>query len=167
MSEEIDKEINNLVADSLEKIDIVIQKIFLSRENSKLYSFETIVKAKVLLGEFQKPIFERHPKLRPTPPKDYIPDPEITEEQRKFINLLSLEKLEEIDNAILSYANQYYLKVARLVSDVLTNKDVHIKGIPSVFYLERIRLLVKNGLLESQGNLHYMRYSEVRLVKKN
>jgi len=167
MSEKLDKEINELITEALEKIDLVIQKIFLSRGNSKLYSIETIAKAKILLGEFQKPIFERHPNLRPPPPKDYIPDPEITEQEREFLNLLSSEKLKEIDNAILSSASQNYLKVARLVGDLLRNNDIHIQGIPDVFYSERIRQLVKNGLLESQGNLHYMRYSEVRLTKKS
>ena len=163
----MDNEINELVKESLEKIDMAIQKIFLSRENSKLYSIETIAKAKIALSEFQKPIFERHPELRPPPPKDYIPDQEITEEQRKFINLLSPEKLEEIDNALLSCASKHYLKVARLVGDLLINKDIHIEGIPDIFYSERIRLLVKNGFLESQGNLYYMRYSEVRLSRKS
>ena len=161
-----DEELNNLIEESIEKIDLAMQKIFSSRENSKLYSIATIGRAKGLLGEFQKSIYERRPELRPPPPKDYVPDREITKEERKNINLLSSEKLEEIDNALLSYDKTNYLKVARLVGDILTNKDIHTEGIPDVFYSERIRKLVKDGFLESQGDLYYMRYSEVRLSKK-
>ena len=160
----LDKEINTLVEESLERIDLVIQKIVVSKDSTEVYSIETIAKAKILLGQFQKPIFDRHPELKPPPPKDYIPDPEITEEQRKNIDILSLEKLKEIDSTLLSYASKNYTKVAMLVGKLLMSNDVHVKGIPDTFYSERIRILVKKGLLESQGNLHYMRYSEVRLT---
>jgi len=36
-----------------------------------------------------------------------------------------------------------------------------------VFYAERIRALADFGRLESQGNLSYMRFSEVRLPNEN
>ena len=42
----------------------------------------------------------------------------------------------------------------------LTNRVI---GIPDVFYAQRVRKLVEDGHLEAQGNLAYMRYSEVRL----
>ena len=38
-----------------------------------------------------------------------------------------------------------------------------VLGIPDLFYAERLRKLVQDGRLESQGNLAYMRLSEVRL----
>ena len=41
-----------------------------------------------------------------------------------------------------------------------------ISGIPDIFYSQRVRHLVEEGKLESQGNLGYMRYSEVRLPSK-
>jgi len=162
-----DEEINNLIEDALDKIELVMQKIFISKENTELYSIGTIGRAKGLLGEFQKPIFERHPELKPAPPKDYIPDPEMTEEQRDFTSLLSLKKLEAIDAYILKCAKERYLKVAMLVANVLMNKDIHVEGTPDIFYAKRVRLLVENGLLESQGNLQYMRFSEVRLVQES
>ncbi len=37
------------------------------------------------------------------------------------------------------------------------------EGVPDIYYSERIRKLVEKGVLEAAGNLHYMRYSEVRL----
>ena len=36
--------------------------------------------------------------------------------------------------------------------------------IPDVFYSQRIRELVSGGQLQAQGNLHRMRFSEVRLT---
>ena len=41
-----------------------------------------------------------------------------------------------------------------------------IQSVPDLFYAERLRKLVQDGKLESQGNLHYMRFSEVRLPEK-
>ena len=38
----------------------------------------------------------------------------------------------------------------------------HIKGIPDTFYAQRVRKLVEGSHLEAQGNLQYMRFSEVR-----
>ena len=35
--------------------------------------------------------------------------------------------------------------------------------IPDVFYSRRVKELVSRGLIESSGNLDYMRYSEIRL----
>ena len=37
--------------------------------------------------------------------------------------------------------------------------------VPDVFYSQRARALVKAGKLESQGNLFFIRFSEVRLPK--
>ncbi len=37
------------------------------------------------------------------------------------------------------------------------------KGVPDVYFALRVRNLVDKGLVESTGNLDYMRYSEVRL----
>ena len=39
-------------------------------------------------------------------------------------------------------------------------------NIPDVYYAQRVRRLVAVGELESQGNLEYMGYSEVRLPVK-
>ena len=39
-------------------------------------------------------------------------------------------------------------------------------NIPDIYYAQRVRRLVAVGELESQGNLEYMRYSEVRLPAK-
>ena len=163
-----DEEINALIEEALEKIDLVMQKIYTSpKENRKLYSIGTIGRAGGLLNEFRKPIFDRHLELKPAPPEDYIPDPKMSEEEKTFCNLLSTEKLKEIDNALLTQATDRFSKVAKLVGTVFMDNNIHLEGIPDIFYSERIRLLVDKGLLEAQGDLNYMRFSEVRLLKNS
>jgi hypothetical protein len=41
-----------------------------------------------------------------------------------------------------------------------------VRGVPDMYYAERVRILVRRGLLESQCNLAAMRYSEVRIPAK-
>jgi len=36
-------------------------------------------------------------------------------------------------------------------------------GLPDLYYAQRVKSLVSRGLLIAEGNLDYMRYSEVRL----
>jgi len=50
--------------------------------------------------------------------------------------------------------------VVSLAIDKLQNRYPEFS---ELFFAERIRLLAKQGRLESQGNLRYMRFSEVRL----
>jgi len=50
-------------------------------------------------------------------------------------------------------------------SAMLAAEDI-VPRVPDFFYTERIRHLVVAGKLESEGNLDYMRFSEVRLSAK-
>jgi len=43
--------------------------------------------------------------------------------------------------------------------------DGLVPKVPDIFYAERVRNLVAEGKLESQGNLLYMGFSEVRLPR--
>ena len=44
---------------------------------------------------------------------------------------------------------------------------LRIPNLPDIFYSQRVRKLVELGFLESEGNLDFMCFSEVRLpVKK-
>ena len=98
---------------------------------------------------------------------DVEPDPDLTEEQRALINKLNLEDIQEIDKALLANACDYWRKVARVVGATMMELPERVPGIPDIYYAERIKELVKKGLLESQGNLSYMRFSEVRLPISN
>ncbi len=119
-----------------------------------------------LIRKFQKPIFKRRPDLKPPPPKDYVPDPPLTKEQVELVNKLSEIDIKKIDKALLSNTCKYWRKVARVVGTTMLELSEHIPGIPDVFYAQRIQYLVEKGKLESEGNLAYMTYSEVRLPSK-
>lgn len=162
-----DEIINEHLKAALEHIDSAISEIFKvpHEEASELYNIGLIGRAAGLISEFQRPIFNRNPQLKPPLPDDYVPDGKMSENEEAFVSMLSSEKLKEIDEALLSYAGKYFSKVAMLVSQMRSNKNIHIDGVPAVFYSQRIKYLVENGFLESQGNLDIMRYSEVRLKK--
>jgi len=92
-----------------------------------------------------------------------IPDPDLTEDEKELVAKLSDEQLKEIDELLLSFATNRYRKVAMLVGSAMMDLPNRVKGIPDIFYSQRVRKLVEDGQLESQGNLQYMRFSEVRL----
>ena len=50
-----------------------------------------------------------------------------------------------------------------LVGKAMMNSDVRVPGLPDLYYAQRVRALVENGQLVAEGNLDFMRYSEVRL----
>lgn len=91
------------------------------------------------------------------------PDPELTKEQLLIIQNLSETELNEIDEMLISGATERNRKVARIVGSAMMNLDGRVEGIPDVFYAQRIKKLVNEGRLIAEGNLDYMRYSEVRL----
>lgn len=50
-----------------------------------------------------------------------------------------------------------------LIGLVMIDNNIRMPGLPDLFYVSRVKHLVENGLLESQGDLDHMHYSEVRL----
>jgi len=92
-------------------------------------------------------------------------DPPLTEEQSELVSKLSETELNIIDSALLSNISSQWRKVARVVGTTMSEQESRIKGIPDVFYAQRILQLAQKGLIESQGNLQAMRYSEVKLHK--
>ena len=92
-----------------------------------------------------------------------IPNLPLTPEEQAKVAQLTENELKAIDEALLSNAHQRWRKVAMVVAVTMNHLEDRILGIPDSFYAERIQKLVEAGLLESQGNLTYMRFSEVRL----
>ncbi len=97
---------------------------------------------------------------------EFDEDPELTQEQRERVNKLSKQDIEEIDKMLLSQASYQYRKVARIVGFSMMDFKGKYKGIPDVFFSERVKALVADNFLESKGNLNRMRFSEVCLVKQ-
>ena len=76
---------------------------------------------------------------------------------------LSPEFVANIDAALLSHAGKKNRKVAMLVALTMMNDALAVDGLPDLYYAQRVKELVRRGLLVAEGNLDYMRYSEVRL----
>lgn len=93
-----------------------------------------------------------------------LPDPELNSEQRRLVDALSTEDVEAIDNALLAASSNDWRKVAFVVGSAFLPLARRFPGIPDIFFLQRVQVLVGLGRLDSQGDLLYMCFSEVRLV---
>lgn len=96
-------------------------------------------------------------------PQEITPDPPLSPEQARIAAALSAEFVARIDAELLSHARAHNRKVAMLVGMAMANSDLRVSGLPDLFYARRVRELVAKGLLVSEGNLDFMRFSEVRL----
>jgi hypothetical protein len=94
---------------------------------------------------------------------EFTPDPPLSAEQARVVASLSVEFVAAIEAELLSHARPRNRKVAMLVGMAMGNPNVHAPGLPDLFYAQRIRELVAKGHLIAEGNLNFMRYSEVRL----
>jgi hypothetical protein len=92
-----------------------------------------------------------------------IPDPPLSPEQEARVAQLTSKEIEAIDETLMSNAKPSWRKVAMLVGLAIGRLHDKIEDIPDLYYSQRVRKLVESGRLESQGNLAYMRFSEVRL----
>lgn len=97
---------------------------------------------------------------------EFEPDGPLTPEQEAVVEKLSPDDLAMIDEGLLSNCCDRWRKVAMVVGTTMTTGGPHrYEKVPDVFYSQRVKALVEKGLLESQGNLDFMRYSEVRLPR--
>lgn len=90
------------------------------------------------------------------------PDPALSPEQLAKVAQLSEAEIAAIDETLLSSASHEWRKVAMVVAIAARHYSDSV-SLPDTFYSQRIRKLVEDGRLESQGNLAYLRFSEVRL----
>jgi|GEM_PF-382077 len=96
-------------------------------------------------------------------PETRVPDGSPTEEQQARIDNLTDEHVRIIDEAILASLSTRWLKVARIVGGAMAATSKKVPNVPDIFYSERVRHLAALGKLEAQGDLNYMRFSEIRL----
>lgn len=94
------------------------------------------------------------------------PDGPLDPEQSLRVSRLKQEDLWEIDRVLFANCATSWRKVASIVGKTSGELAKRFPNIPDVYYAQRVRRLVAVGELESQGNLEYMRYSEVRLPSK-
>jgi pimeloyl-ACP methyl ester carboxylesterase len=95
-----------------------------------------------------------------------LPDPPLDVAQSLRVSKLTQAELQEMDRVLLGQAIGQWRKVARLVAGAMSELSGRIPDVPDIYYAQRVRNLVALGQLESEGNLAYMRFSEVRLPSK-
>ena len=93
---------------------------------------------------------------------DIDPDPQLSEEQDLAVSNHTELQIEEIDNLLFDSTSANFKKVAMVVGSAMMEAKNKYQGVPDLYFAQRIRELVANGTLESQGFLANMRYSEVR-----
>ena len=96
---------------------------------------------------------------------EFEPDPPLDVEQSMRVSKLTQDDLWDIDRELLAQSARSWRKVARIVAFTLDKLSSRVPGVPDVYYAQRVRHLVEIGKLESQGDLHRMRFSEVRLAR--
>ena len=94
-----------------------------------------------------------------------IPNDPLTSEELSFLAKLTGKDLATIDNAILACAQPRWQKVARMVIKGMEKLSVAYPECTYTILAERIATLAAQGKLEFQGDLSYMRFSEVRLPR--
>jgi hypothetical protein len=96
---------------------------------------------------------------------EFEPDPRLDVEQSMRVSKLTQDDLWDIDRELLAQSARSWRKVARIVAFTMDKLSSRVPGVPDVYYAQRVRHLVEIGKLESQGDLHRMRFSEVRLAR--
>ena len=147
---------------SLTEAEHAIHRIADEEERKRLLRALSEVIAEVLMS-LRAPVVRQHPALEP-PPVLGQPDTDLSEEEEELVSRLKGEDSALIDKALLSASAQSWRKVARVVGTALNSLQDQLPDVPVGYYARRIAFLVSSGSLESQGNLEYMRFSEVRLL---
>ena len=94
----------------------------------------------------------------------HLPKAPLTEEEyQQRRDALTPADLQRIDDTLMANASTEFRKVARVVGIAMSAKGEADNRIPNYFYASRVRKLVEEGRLVAQGNLEYMRFSEVKL----
>ncbi|MBK5123330.1 DUF3658 domain-containing protein [Paraburkholderia domus] len=87
----------------------------------------------------------------------------LTPSQQGIVDKLDEPALREIDAAILKNVSQDWRKVAMVVGLAMLELKNRVRGIPDVFYSQRVTVLAEQGSIEASGDLMQMQQCEVRL----
>lgn len=91
------------------------------------------------------------------------PDTELDGDQQAIVAGLTAEQVALIDGRLIAECSTSWRKVARVAIPIVLEPPEGIAEVPDGYLARRVQVLVASGRLESQGNLDYMRFSEVRL----
>lgn len=100
-----------------------------------------------------------------SPPTLGAPDTVLNAEETLVVEELTAQEVESIDAALVAECVARPRKVARVVGFAMKALRSQLERVPSGYYAQRVAVLVDSGKLEADGNLEYMRFSEVWLAR--
>jgi hypothetical protein len=92
-----------------------------------------------------------------------IADPPLSRKEAAAFDALAQKEKAALDDAILSCVLPQCRKVAMIVMQAAEKLGRDYPQFSYVFYAHRLRVLAKQGRIESQGDLRNWRFSELRL----
>ena len=145
---------------NLAEAEVFISQISDPKERRELMQALSRAIASALAA--QAPAVQQYPEIQPSLPRGE-PDTTIDEEHLPAISKLTSIDIATIDKALLAECAHPWRKVARVVGYALNALQTTFEEVPYGYYAQRIIALERAGLIESQGDLHYIHSSEVRL----
>jgi hypothetical protein len=143
------------VGKALNKVDEAISE--LNKEDREVFADPMVHLDRVLRREALRIIYSRYPELQPG-------FDEISSDRRwEDVTLPPSISEADLDAAILSKLRPHFLKVAKVISDVVRAFDEQGLSIDAETISARIRLLADIDRIEGVGDLRKWRFSEVRL----
>lgn len=115
-----------------------------------------------ILSKLRAPLVLQYPHLDTTRP-DGPPETDLNDDEERAAAALTDSQIALIDTLLLANCAASWKKVARIVMAALATNPEALADAPLGVFIRRVKALVQSGQLESQGNLDYMRFSEVRL----
>ena len=94
---------------------------------------------------------------------DKKPDLPMSADEQAIYDNLSEYVRNDMDLALLAECAKYNRKVARIVATVFMSKEFKDTDASVLCFAQRVVELVKQRKLIADGNLNFIRYSEVRL----
>lgn len=119
-----------------------------------------------ILSSLRAPLVREYPELDTTEPTEGEPDTLLDAEEQEAVDRLKPEQIQCIDAQLLADCAAGWRKSARIVGSAWLALSKELPDVPVGYYAQRVIALVEAGSLEAQGNLHYMRFSEVRLPSR-
>ena len=118
-----------------------------------------------ILSKLRAPLVLQYPELDTVGVDEEPPDTLSNDEAKSLAESLTDSQVRRIDELLLADCVSSWRKVARIVGTALIQAPEDVAEVPAGYYAHRVKCLVGAGRLESQGDLDYMRFSEVRLVQ--
>ena len=115
-----------------------------------------------ILSKLRAPLVLQYPDLDTTGP-DGPPETDLNDDEERAAAALTDSQIALIDSMLLANCAPSWRKVARIVMTALATDPGALGDVPTGVFVRRVKALVRSGQLESEGNLDYMRFSEVRL----